>query len=66
MKTAMLLLVFSLLFLSCSAPTPPQESGCVTCHTDAAVLKSLFVPSKIEGGGCSGASPPAQAEEIYG
>ena len=26
------------------------DSGCVTCHTDEALLKSLFLPPKIDSG----------------
>jgi len=25
-----------------------EESGCVACHTDAAKLKALYVPPKIQ------------------
>jgi hypothetical protein len=41
---AVLLCVF---FLASSLQAAP--SGCITCHTDGAVLKSLHKPVKIEG-----------------
>jgi hypothetical protein len=49
------LLVFSfLVFVAGMASAAEQVSGCVKCHTDEAMLKSLFLPPKIAAGGGEG------------
>lgn len=41
---AVILVVLPLGLATPSAPTAPARSGCVTCHTDAAMLKPLVQP----------------------
>ena len=50
------LLVFSLFIFVVGAVSSfaEQNSGCVRCHTDDAVMKSLFMPPKTAAGGGEG------------
>ncbi len=61
------LLVF---FLQVGPGFPAGErSSCVTCHTNDRVMKMLYKPPALEGGGAkegaAGAPPPVRAEERY-
>ena len=51
-----ILLAFSLLIFTASTVSSfaEQNSGCVKCHTDDAVMKSLFLPQKIAAGSGEG------------
>ena len=43
----------ALVMLTCGAvavASADTGGGCVRCHTDEALMKSLFVPPKIDGG----------------
>lgn len=31
-----------------AATHPPGDSGCVTCHTDAETIRSLYTPPKLD------------------
>jgi hypothetical protein len=48
----MALYSIALVFFACGAPFAVAETGggCIRCHTDEALMKSLFVPPKIGGG----------------
>ena len=48
-STSMLCGTFFVLFCF-SGASWAQTSGCITCHTDEGMLKSLHKPVKIEGG----------------
>ncbi len=48
-----LILIFILAFGAASA-VAEKDSGCVQCHTNEALLKSLFVPPHIAGGEAGG------------
>jgi hypothetical protein len=39
-----------LMLVGLSSFASAQTSGCVTCHTDEAALKSLYKPVVVEGG----------------
>jgi hypothetical protein len=51
-----ILLAFCLLIFTAGAASSfaEQSSGCVKCHTDDAVMKSLFLPQKIAAGSGEG------------
>lgn len=42
--------VIALFLLWSGYASAGQQSGCVRCHTDEGMMKSLFVPPKLEGG----------------
>ncbi len=42
---ALIILIYGVAFA-----VADKDSGCVGCHTDEALMKSLFVPPKIGGG----------------
>jgi len=49
------LLVFSFVILSAGMASAADEvSGCVKCHTDEAMMKSLVMPPKAAAGGGEG------------
>jgi cytochrome c553 len=51
-RISVLLVVTAILVLGSGLldhATTQDKSGCVTCHTDEAVMKSLFKAPKIEG-----------------
>jgi len=47
----MALYSIALVFFACGAPFAVAETGggCIRCHTDEALMKSLFVPPTIGG-----------------
>ncbi len=48
MKRVILQVVLFVIFAAGAASSfAGQNSGCVTCHTNDAVMKSLFLPPKI-------------------
>lgn len=48
----MVLYLVALVMFACGAAVAVAETvgGCVRCHTDEALMKSLFVPPKLGGG----------------
>jgi hypothetical protein len=54
MKKITLLAFLFLVFSADMANAAEQVSGCVKCHTDEAMLKSLFLPPQIAVGGGEG------------
>lgn len=48
-KIALFFIFFFLLISALVSESVSKESGCIKCHTDEAILKSLFTPPKIEG-----------------
>jgi len=40
----------ALVLFACGTAFAETGGGCVRCHTDEALMKSLFVPPKIGGG----------------
>jgi hypothetical protein len=42
--TAVILLVLPLGLITPPAPSAPARSGCITCHTDRAMLEPLVKP----------------------
>ncbi|MFH2075518.1 MAG: hypothetical protein ABIJ57_09255 [Pseudomonadota bacterium] len=40
----------ALVMFAYGAAVAETGGGCVRCHTDEALMKSLFVPPKIDGG----------------
>jgi hypothetical protein len=50
MKKMALLYSVALVLFACGTAVAETGGGCVRCHTDEALMKSLFVPPKIGGG----------------
>ena len=40
----------ALIMFACGAAVAEMGGGCVRCHADEALMKSLFVPPKIDSG----------------
>ena len=55
MKKNILLAFCLLIFTACAVSSfAEQNSGCVKCHTDDAMMKSLFLPPTIAAGSGEG------------
>lgn len=49
-RVALFSIVLFLFVYGAASAVAEKENGCVKCHTDEALMKSLFVPPAIHGG----------------
>lgn len=53
-KVVLFSIIFFIFAFGAASAVAEKDSGCVRCHTNEALLKSLFVPPHIPGGEAGG------------